>query len=69
MLTLLLAKTGFGDIELHSHDPIAKAQRKNAYPRNRLRTFVHRRFILTCRRPTYLLFKTRYEPAFHAGIS
>jgi ubiquinone/menaquinone biosynthesis C-methylase UbiE len=47
----LLASAGFRDIALHSHGPIARAQRRNANLRNRLRTFVFRRFILTCRRP------------------
>ncbi|MFK0207910.1 class I SAM-dependent methyltransferase [Agrobacterium sp. NPDC090283] len=51
MLTPLLIAAGFEKIELHSHHPIAKAQRKNANLRNRLRTFVYRRFILTCHRP------------------
>ena len=51
MLMPLLTAAGFAKIELHSHDPIAKAQRKNANLRNRLRTFVYRRFILTCQRP------------------
>ncbi|UXT43583.1 class I SAM-dependent methyltransferase [Agrobacterium leguminum] len=50
MLTPLLIAAGFDKIELHSHHPIAKAQRKNANLRNRLRTFVYRRFILTCSR-------------------
>jgi len=47
----LLASAGFRDIALHSHGPIARAQRRNASLRNQLRTFVYRRFILTCRRP------------------
>lgn len=51
MLTPLLTAAGFSGIELHSHDPIAKAQRKSANLRNMLRTFVYRRFILTCKRP------------------
>ncbi|CUX16611.1 methyltransferase domain-containing protein [Rhizobium oryzihabitans] len=51
MLTPLLTDAGFTNIELHSHDPIAKAQRKNANLRNRLRTYVYQRFILTCHRP------------------
>lgn len=50
MFTPLLIAAGFDKIELHSHHPIAKAQRKNANLRNRLRTFVYRRFILTCSR-------------------
>lgn len=50
-LISLLDKVGFGAIELRSHEPIARAQRKNADLRNRLRTFVYRRFILTCRKP------------------
>ncbi|MGE8583943.1 class I SAM-dependent methyltransferase [Agrobacterium tumefaciens] len=51
MLKPLLIAAGFTGIELHSHAPIARAQRKNTNLRNRLRTFVYRRFILTCRRP------------------
>ncbi len=51
MLLPLLRPAGFTGIELHSHAPIARAQRKNANLRNKLRTLVYRRFILTCRRP------------------
>ena len=47
----LLADAGFADIQLQSHAPIARAQRKNANLRNRLRTFVYPRFIVVCRRP------------------
>lgn len=47
----LLEKVGFGAIDVHSHEPIARAQRKGANLRNRLRTFVYRRFILTCSKP------------------
>lgn len=42
-----LAEAGFADIKKTSHSPIAKAQRKTANLRNRLRTYVYRRFILT----------------------
>jgi hypothetical protein len=51
MLLPLLRSAGFTDIALHSHAPVARAQRKNANLRNRLRTLVYRRFILACRRP------------------
>jgi len=51
MLLPLLRSAGFTDIALHSHAPIARAQRKNANLRNRLRTLVYHRFILACRRP------------------
>ncbi|MEK1901563.1 MAG: SAM-dependent methyltransferase, partial [Rhizobium sp.] len=51
MLLPLLRPAGFTGIELHSHAPITRAQRKNANLRNKLRTLVYRRFILTCRRP------------------
>lgn len=50
-LISLLERVGFDRSELRSHDPIARAQRKNADLRNRLRTLVYRRFILTCRKP------------------
>ncbi|MFK0161153.1 class I SAM-dependent methyltransferase [Rhizobium sp. NPDC090279] len=49
-LAPLLKAAGFADIQLQSHAPIAKAQRKNANLRNKLRTFVYRRFILVCSR-------------------
>ncbi|WP_374382552.1 class I SAM-dependent methyltransferase [Dongia sp.] len=47
----LLMEAGFTDFRLSSHAPIARAQRQNANLRNRLRTFVYRRFILSARRP------------------
>jgi ubiquinone/menaquinone biosynthesis C-methylase UbiE len=47
----LLASAGFAKMEVHSHAPIARAQRKQTNLRNRLRTFVYRRFILTCLKP------------------
>lgn len=47
----LLAGAGFGDIRISSHLPIAKAQRKSADLRNRLRTLLYRRFILCCAKP------------------
>ncbi|MGV1757416.1 class I SAM-dependent methyltransferase [Rhizobium sp. A22-96] len=50
-LTPLLSAAGFAAIQLQSHGPIARAQRKNANLRNKLRTLVYRRFILTCMRP------------------
>lgn len=40
----LLKAAGFVDIELYSHAPIASAQSRTANLRNRLRTFVYRRF-------------------------
>ncbi len=46
----LISAAGFGDIALHSHAPIATAQRRSADLRNKLRTFVYRRFILSARR-------------------
>lgn len=50
-LAPLLAKAGFVDIDIASHAPIAAAQRKTADLRNRLRTLLYRRFILSCRKP------------------
>lgn len=47
----LLKEAGFSDISLQSHAPIAVAQRKQADLRNRLRTRVYRRFILTATKP------------------
>jgi len=47
----LLSTAGFAAVQLQSHGPIARAQRKNTNLRNKLRTFVYRRFILTCTRP------------------
>lgn len=47
----LLSAAGFAAIQLQSHGPIARAQRKNANLRNKLRTLVYRRFILTRTRP------------------
>ncbi|KGD87600.1 MULTISPECIES: methyltransferase domain-containing protein [Rhizobium/Agrobacterium group] len=46
----LVEAAGFEDIEISSHRPIAAAQRKTANLRNRLRTLLYRRFILSCRR-------------------
>jgi ubiquinone/menaquinone biosynthesis C-methylase UbiE len=48
-LVPLLAQAGFGDLAVHSHLPIAKAQRRNANLRNKLRTLVYRRFIVTAK--------------------
>lgn len=50
-LAPMLAEAGFTDIAEHSHAPIARAQRKGQSLRNRLRTRVYRRFILTARKP------------------
>ncbi|MGK6317787.1 class I SAM-dependent methyltransferase [Neorhizobium sp. DT-125] len=50
-LVPLIEATGFEDIGIASHRPIAAAQRQTADLRNRLRTLLYRRFILSCRRP------------------
>ena len=47
----LLEAAGFRDVTIGSHAPIAKAQRRTADLRNRLRTLLYRRFILCCRKP------------------
>lgn len=47
----LVEMARFENIEISSHRPIAAAQRKTANLRNRLRTLLYRRFILSCRRP------------------
>lgn len=47
----MLRDAGFERIARMSHGPIARAQRSRADLRNRLRTFVYRRFILTAFRP------------------
>jgi ubiquinone/menaquinone biosynthesis C-methylase UbiE len=47
----ILRDAGFTEIDLLPHAPIATAQRKNATLRNKLRTFVYRRFILACVKP------------------
>lgn len=46
-LSQFLSQAGFENIREMSHAPIARAQRRTANLRNRLRTFVYRRFILT----------------------
>ncbi|WP_374650445.1 class I SAM-dependent methyltransferase [Dongia sp.] len=46
----LLEAAGFAEIAVTSQGPIATAQRRNADLRNKLRTFVYRRFILSARR-------------------
>lgn len=46
----LIEGAGFVDVQTASHAPIAAAQRKTADLRNRLRTYVYRRFILSCRK-------------------
>ncbi len=43
----MLVNSGFRDLQIGSHTPIAVAQRKTANLRNRLRTLFYRRFILT----------------------
>jgi ubiquinone/menaquinone biosynthesis C-methylase UbiE len=48
MVKPLLKDAGFTDIAIHPHRPISRAQRKKADVRNRLRTFVYRRFVMTC---------------------
>lgn len=45
----LLATAGFGGFKILSHRPIARAQRRGASLRNKLRTLVFRRFILVAR--------------------
>jgi ubiquinone/menaquinone biosynthesis C-methylase UbiE len=47
MLSPRLAAAGFTGMEKASHSPIAKAQRRTASLRDRLRTLVYSRFILT----------------------
>lgn len=46
----MLSAAGFASIEILSHAPIARAQRRTANLRNRLRTHVYKRFMLTARR-------------------
>lgn len=50
-LAHLLEQAGFTAVKQHSHTPIAKAQRRVNPLRNRLRTRVYDRFILTARKP------------------
>lgn len=47
----LLEQAGFDRIAVSSHAPIARAQRRTADLRNRLRTLLYRRFILCCSKP------------------
>lgn len=47
----LLEAAGFADMSIGSHAPIAAAQRSTADLRNKLRTLLYRRFILSCRKP------------------
>lgn len=47
----LLEAAGFADMTISSHGPIAAAQRSTADLRNKLRTLLYRRFILSCRKP------------------
>lgn len=47
----MLEQAGFASIEQLSHDPISRAQRRTNGLRNRLRTRVYDRFILTARKP------------------
>lgn len=44
-----LKQAGFVGFEISSHGPIAKAQRRGANLRNKLRTLVYRRFILVAK--------------------
>lgn len=53
-LAPMLKEAGFADIRYIAHDGIAKAQRRTASLRNRLRTRVYRRFILRATRPVAL---------------
>lgn len=50
-LAALLREAGFAEIGRLSHAPIARAQRRSADLRNRLRTYVYNRFILTAVKP------------------
>jgi SAM-dependent methyltransferase len=47
----LLARAGFADLAFHPHDAIARAQRRGASLRDRLRTLLYRRFVLHARKP------------------
>jgi ubiquinone/menaquinone biosynthesis C-methylase UbiE len=47
----LLETAGFRDMRIGSHGAIARAQRRTADLRNKLRTLLYRRFILCCRKP------------------
>lgn len=47
----LLPAAGFTDPAFHPHAPIARAQRRGAGPRDRLRTLLYRRFVLHARKP------------------
>ncbi|MDQ0390397.1 ubiquinone/menaquinone biosynthesis C-methylase UbiE [Labrys monachus] len=49
-LVPMLADAGFADIQLSSQWTIAVAQRKHATLRNKLRTLIYRRFVLSCRK-------------------
>jgi len=49
-LVPLLNEAGFGNCRITSHGPIARAQRRQATLRNKLRTLVYRRFILSTTR-------------------
>ena len=50
-LAPLLHAAGFEAVTTHSHTPIARAQRRTNGLRNRLRTRVYSRFIMTARKP------------------
>lgn len=50
-LTPMLTESGFVQVTTHSHSAIARAQRRVNGLRNRLRTRVYDRFILTARKP------------------
>lgn len=50
-LAPMLEAAGFAAVETHSHAAIARAQRRANGLRNRLRTRVYSRFIMTARRP------------------
>jgi ubiquinone/menaquinone biosynthesis C-methylase UbiE len=47
-LVPLVEAAGFRTVTISSHKPIAKAQRRTANLRNRLRTFLYNRFVLSC---------------------
>lgn len=50
-LTPLVQEAGFADFRIGTHAPIAKAQRKAADLRNRLRTRLYRRFVFSAVKP------------------
>jgi len=51
ILEPLLLRAGFAELAFRSHAPIARAQRRGAALRDRLRTLLYRRFVLHARKP------------------